>query len=85
VDLPPEKAAWPNELKRIVKVYGAYALLLVEQHVQEVVVILESPHGTVSWHVPIRNQGNVRVLDDAEEKTDVDYIGLLWSPMRGSA
>jgi len=27
----------------------------------------------------------VRVLDDAEEKTDVDYIGLLWSPMRGSA
>lgn len=82
-DLPPSRASWGTEIVRIAKETSAYALLLVEQRAKAVVVVLESPHGSKSWHIPIRNHGNVDVLEDPEEKTDVDYIGLLWAPNRG--
>lgn len=84
-DIPENKKEWPFVLHRLVTEYKAYAILLVEQKTVEILVIVESPHGTKSWHIPIRNHGNVQVLDDPIEKTDVDTIGLLWSPARGQA
>lgn len=82
-DLPNDASRWPTFLRDLVKKTTAYALLLVEQREQAVVVIFESPHGTKSWNIPIKNHGNVNVLGEAKEKSDIDYIGLLWSPKRG--
>jgi hypothetical protein len=84
-DLPADRSKWTTELRRIADAASAYAVLLVEQRAGAVVVILESVHGTKSWHIPIENHGNVNVLGDRVEKTDTDSIGLLWSPKQGAS
>lgn len=77
-DLPEERDAWPDELRKIAKETKAYAILLVQEMEQALVVIFESRMGTRSWRIPIEDHGNVRVLGDPEERTDTDRIGLLW-------
>jgi hypothetical protein len=81
-DLPVDKKKRPAELQRLLRAADAYAMLVVEQREAAVVVIFESPHGTQSWHIPIEGHGNVDILGDPTEKTDSDYLGLLWVPTR---
>lgn len=78
-DLPGARKERSATLRKILKEVNAYALLLVEQRDKAVVAIFESPHGTVSWHIPIEYHGDVNSLGDPQEKTDVDSIGLLWA------
>jgi hypothetical protein len=63
----------------------AYALLLVEQREQAVVVIVESNHGSKSWHIPVENHGDVSALGKPTERVDTDAIGILWRPKRAEA
>lgn len=86
LELPKEnRPAWGRLMVEAVERTLSYAILLAEQREGEVVVIFESPHGTHSWHYPIKNHGNVRVLGKPMEKTDVDSIGILWLPETGEA
>jgi hypothetical protein len=57
----------------------AYALLLTEQQEKEVLVILESHHGTRSWSIPILVSGDIRTLGQVVVKDDTHKIGLLWA------
>lgn len=66
-----------EELRLFAKTTKAYALLLVEEREKAVVVILETPHGTVLWTVPIEDHGNVRVLGDAIEEAGGARLGLI--------
>ncbi len=79
-DLTGDRSSWLKELKSIAESTKAFALLLVEQREKAVVAIVESRHGTVSWHIPICNHGNVLVLGDKETRVDRDCLGVLWSP-----
>ncbi len=78
-DVPEDESKRRDFVERAQKKAKAYALLLWEQREKAVVGVLESMHGTKSWHLPIIDHGNVRVLGEAEEKTDVDRLGLNWS------
>ncbi len=64
---------------------GAYALLLVERHEKELKVILESPHGTRCWHLPLERHGDVVMLGRETLSEDLDHIGVLWQPAMGAA
>jgi len=83
--LPKEREYWSKYLIRLVQKTAAYALLLVEQRKQAVVVIVESNHGSKSWHIPIENHGDTLSLGKPEERVDTDAVGLLWRPNKASA
>lgn len=76
-DLPEGRDRWPKLLKEIATKTKARGLLVVEQQPQAIVVILETSVGTTSWHIPIKDHGDIRVLADIVEHTDKDYIGVF--------
>ena len=84
MDLPDDRTTWSKKLQNMVVRTKAYALLLVEQKTEEAVLILESHHGTRSWHYPIERHGPDRVLGKPIIKSDTDCIGLLWQPSMAS-
>ena len=55
-----------------------YALLLVETQEKELVVILESHHGTRSWRYPMQRRGDVIRLGEKTVGDNKDSIGILW-------
>lgn len=83
-DMPENKKDWAGKLRQLIEDKHAFALLLVEQRKQDILAVFESPHGAVSWQVPIENHGDVRILGTPIEKVDAEYIGLLWSPRRAT-
>lgn len=85
LELPEDKAKWPETIKRFVLRTKAYALLLTEQNKREVLVILESRHGTRSWSIPIQVSGDIRALGTAVIKDDHHKIGILWKPRKNPA
>lgn len=76
--LPDDRAEWRGRIQQLIGRTNPFALLLGEQRLEEVVAIFESPHGTMSWHWPIKNQGGVKVLGDRYSREDVESISLLW-------
>lgn len=77
-DLPRDKATWRQLFANFVEKTKPYALLLCEQKEDEVVVVIESQHGSKSWHWPIEKHGPDKVLGDRVEKTNKASIGMLW-------
>lgn len=77
-ELPDDRSKWPEMMRKFKARTKAYALLLTEQHASEVLVILESRHGTRSWSIPIVVSGDLRALGTAVIKDNVHKIGLLW-------
>lgn len=80
LELPEDQAKWSETLRKFMRKTSAYALLLAEQKPKEVLVILESHHGTRSWSIPIMVSGDIRTLGTAVVKDDTHKIGLLWKP-----
>lgn len=80
-DAPKDPSQMDAFLREVQKKTAAYAILLWEQKEQAVVGVLESRHGSVSWHIPIRDHGNVKALGRPEEKVDVDHLGLKWTQL----
>jgi len=79
-DMPADRNAWPEFLAEKALKNAAFALLLTERKGNEIVAILETQAGTSSWHLPVEDHGNVEVLGEPIEQTDIDSIGLLWRP-----
>ncbi len=85
LELPKEKNRWPSLFRQAISITKAYALLLVEQRSEDVRIILESPHGTRCWKVPIENHGGVKVLGKSSHTDNVESVGLLWRSNRAMA
>lgn len=77
-DLPEDKNKWATFLAEAALRNAAFALLLVEQRDREVVAIMESRAGAVSWHLPIEDHGDVLILGTPVEQSGTDQIGLLY-------
>lgn len=83
-DAPIDESKRKDFLREVQRKAAAYAILLWVQKEKAVVGVLESIHGTKSWHLPIIDHGNVKVLGKPEEKTDVDHLGLNWQELLDS-
>lgn len=79
-ELDQDRTQWRRQMVEAIKVTNAYALVLVQQRDDQVLVILESQHGAVSWVLPINRSGDVQVLGRAKKIEDGEHIGLLWRP-----
>lgn len=77
---PPESQPNRTAARDMVKRTRACAVLLVEQREKDVRILLESPHGSRCWTLPIRWQGDVRVLTKAAVVADTESLGALWNP-----
>lgn len=85
LQLEEGRDSWSRDLSKFSQMIKAYALLFVEQTEDSVLAILESPHGTKSWTIPIHRSGDQEVLGSPKIEVDVRSIGLLWSAKRGTA
>lgn len=85
LELPEVKEKWADLFRQAVELTKAYAILLCEQKEDGVKVILESPHGTRCWTLPVERHGDVYVLGKTSIKDNVESVGLLWRPNRGKA
>lgn len=77
-DLPTDRSGWKKLFADFVERTKPYALLLAEEDEDEVLVVVESKHGTKSWHFTIERHGPDRILKDPVEKTNKASIGILW-------
>lgn len=80
LELPEGDEERQDALRMMVERTKAYALLLVEQHREEVRIILESRHGARCWRIPLASHGEVVILERAQVEDDGVHVGLLWSP-----
>lgn len=83
-------AAYPkgdtkSRLRSIVETTKAYGMLVIEQKPDAIIAILESPHGARCWKMQIERHGDVDVLASPVVTDNEDHIGLLWSPLSGTA
>lgn len=74
----PEKMSTRDAAVVMTRETKAYALLLVEQEKKDVVILLESFHGTRCWRLPIERHGDVMVLEKERATTDTESLGILW-------
>jgi hypothetical protein len=79
------KEEWRSTILEALQLTKAYALLLVEQREHEILAILESKHGSKSWHMPIQQRGDIKVLGRSTSRADTDSLGYLWRPNKGQA
>jgi hypothetical protein len=84
LDLPEDRSRWTDLMVQAVQLTKSFAILLVEQREEDILLILESGHGTRSWSLPIERRGDVTMLGKPVKKTDADRIGLLW-PAAGTS
>lgn len=56
---------------------GGFAILVTEQLDDRVRMIFESPHGTRTWSIPIKDHGGVQVLGVPTTADDVELVGVL--------
>lgn len=85
LDLPEPIGERVTSIRKMVEKTKAYALLLAEERNGSVKVILESPHGTRCWTLPIHQSADVRFLGEATIEDDKERVGLLWSPETAEA
>jgi hypothetical protein len=72
-------------LKKLADKTKAYGLLIIELRPDALYACFESHHGARSWTAKIERRGDRHVLGTTLERTDEDHIGLLWSPVSGTA
>lgn len=74
-----------ERLRRLIDMTKAYGLLVIELRPDALVAIFETPHGARSWTSRRERRGDVVVLAQTEARDNVEHLGLLWSPSRGTA
>ncbi len=77
-ELPDDPPLRRAKIVEAAKQCNAYGLLLTEQLEHEVRVILETPHGTRTWRIPIKNHGDVQVLGTPIVRDNTESIGIRW-------
>lgn len=84
-DLPEDLREHKDFMRAAADRVNAYAVLLVRKEDTVVKAILETPHGTRSWTIPIVRSADVFVLGRPTIKNDKDVLGIVWSPQKGSS
>lgn len=79
-ELDEDRTQWRRQMVEAIKLTNAYAMVLVQQRDDRVLVILESQHGSVNWVLPVYRSGDVFVLGQAKRSEGGEHIGLLWRP-----
>jgi hypothetical protein len=79
-ELDADKTQWRRQLVEAIGLANAYALALIQQQDERVLVILESQHGVVNWVLPILRSGDIRILGRSKMQRGGEQVGLLWSP-----
>lgn len=85
LELPEDREERHTAIRSMVKRTKAYGLLLIETVGAEVRAILETPHGTKCWIMPIQKSGDVKILGEPTITTNRENVGLLWAPQRAVA
>jgi hypothetical protein len=85
LQLPERFEERATAIRLMVERTKAYGLFLVEQQEDNVRALLETPHGTRCWNIPIHRSGDVNVLGHPVVTNNRENVGLLWAPRRGSA
>jgi len=81
VELPEEEANWRSQMEAAVKRTNAWAVLLASQKDEDAIhVLLETPHGTRRWAIPIEDRGDHRGLGSPTVEDDKDLLSLVWRP-----
>lgn len=83
--LPDTSAEKIKAIRAMVRRTKAYALLLIETVDTNVQALLETPHGTRCWTLPIYRSGDTKILGEATVTDNREHVGLLWSPHRAVA
>ncbi len=83
-------AVFPQEnkqarLRGYVETTKAYGLLVIELQPHALSAVFESAHGTRAWTTPLETHGDVAVLAKTKVQDNVEHLGLLWSPLQGTA
>jgi hypothetical protein len=85
MELPTSPGEKNEAIRKLVQRTKAYALFLADRTEDHIKCILETPHGTRSWTIPIRKSGNDEVLGEARVADDKECLGLIWRPVKGVA
>lgn len=72
-------------IRQMVERTQAYGLFLVEQRGDNVRALLETPHGTRCWNIPIHRSGDRDMLGQPTVTDNRESVGLLWAYRRGVA
>ena len=83
--LPDEESERRPAIRLMVERTKAYGLFVVEQLEDHVRALLETPHGTRCWKLPIIKSGADLILGKYEITNDLENEGLLWSYHRAVA
>jgi len=79
LQLPNNREAWDDLLSQLVSKTQAFALLLIDRHVEGLKVLYESPMGTRTWRLKKERHGDLEVLSRPVVTDNVETTGLLWS------
>ena len=77
-ELSTDNVVRRQEIKDSILRTAAFAALATEQLPDAVRMIFESGHGTRTWRLPIRNHGNVQVLERTPPRDNIESLGVLW-------
>ena len=80
-----DPATWSEKIAQAVSLTGAYAVLLAEQKSDAVIITLETSHGARCWTLPIVRKGDVYRLGKSKVSSDLEHLGVLWSPKKNQA
>lgn len=85
LSLPHDSSKHYKAISAAIARTKAYGFLVIEQREKDVRVLLETPHGTRSWLIPIVKSADVYILGPAHTTVDKECIGFIWRPQRGAA
>ncbi len=85
MSLPEDESKHIRAISAGVERSKAYGFLLLEQKNNTVRALLETPHGTRLWTLPIIRSADSQYLGEAKITNDLECIGLIWRPQIGAA
>lgn len=87
MELPEAPAAKSKAIRDLVRRTKAYAFFVADyiKDQNRLKCILETPHGTRVWTIPIYRSGDVDVLGEAKVADDTECLGLIWQKNKGLA
>jgi len=84
-ELPDDTKEHHALIKSAVVKVQAYAFFYIRRVGAEIKALLETPHGTYSWTMPVIRSADVEILAPAKTSEDKDYLSILWTPKQGNS
>ena len=79
MELPEDKGEWAYIFRELVHLTSPSGMLLVEQREDVVRTLLDTPHGTRCWDLPIQDHGDLVILGTVKVTSNRERLGVLWS------